>query len=99
MQLKYSCKFYAYRGNVVGKKEKLLEEFKRANTFKYKDFVALMKYLGYEKKERGGSAVAFYNKDISVGSIIYIHRPHPENEIKAGPIKSVLETLKEAGII
>ena len=44
-----------------------------------------------------GSRVRFYNEKID--SMILLHKPHPENEIKGGALKSVKTILKQEGLL
>lgn len=82
----------------MGKSEKLLVKLESVkNTFPYKDLVVLLSQLGYEKQEMAGSRVRFYNADTE--SLILLHRPHPENEIKGGALKAVKHTLKQEGLL
>lgn len=78
--------------------EKLLEKLRNArNTFPYKDLVVLLNQLGYEKQEMAGSRIRFYHTQIQ--SMILLHRPHPENEIKGGALRAVKQTLKQEGLL
>jgi hypothetical protein len=53
--------------------------------------------LGYEKKEMAGSRVRFYHEEND--ALLLLHKPHPENEIKGGALKSVKEHLKNEGVL
>lgn len=82
----------------MGKSEKLLEKLGNAkNTFPYRDLVVLLSQLGYEKQEMAGSRVRFFNAVTE--SLILLHRPHPENEIKGGALKAVKQMLKQEGLL
>ena len=82
----------------MGKTEKLLDKLSNAkNTFSYKDVVVLLNQLGYDKQEMAGSRVRFHNSE--TGHMILLHRPHPENEIKGGALKSVKHALKQEGLL
>lgn len=82
----------------MNKIEKLLEKLKNAkNTFPYKELVALLNKLEYEKCEMAGSRVRFFNA--KTAHLILLHRPHPENEIKAGALKAIKQALKQEGIL
>jgi predicted RNA binding protein YcfA (HicA-like mRNA interferase family) len=77
---------------------KLLNKLNNSkNTFVWTDLVTLLAQLGYTKKEMAGSRVRFYNEKID--SMILLHKPHPENEIKGGALKSVKTTLKQEGLL
>ncbi|WP_308422564.1 MULTISPECIES: type II toxin-antitoxin system HicA family toxin [Marinomonas] len=51
--------------------------------------------LGYEKKEMAGSRVRFYHK--GKDAMLLLHKPHPENELKGGALKSVKLHLIQEG--
>lgn len=80
----------------MSKQQKLLIKLSNANnTFVWTDLVTLLNQLGYDKQEMAGSRVRFYNGD----SIIRLHKPHPENFIKGGALKSVKLFLKDEGYL
>ncbi|WP_439242557.1 type II toxin-antitoxin system HicA family toxin [Lonepinella sp. BR2474] len=82
----------------MGKAEKLLEKLAcTKNTFVWTDLVTLLIQQGYEKQEMAGSRVRFFNAGRD--HIILLHKPHPENYIKGGALKSVKESLKQVGIL
>lgn len=85
----------------MGTKEKLVERFRvLPKDFTYKELVTLLKYLGYEKMDKGktsGSREKHFNKNTK--SIICFHKPHPGNIIKEYALKDIFETLKETGLI
>lgn len=85
------------RGNeTMTKSEKLLNKlFNTKSTFEWSDLVTLLVQLGYEKQERAGSRVRFYNSETQ--HMIHLHKPHPENQIKGGALKSVKEALRQEG--
>ncbi len=80
------------------KEEKFLQKLRNSKkTFPWRDLCSLLSSLGYEKKEMAGSRVRFYNKSLS--SLLLLHKPHPENEIKGGALKSVKSKLTEDGFL
>ena len=82
----------------MSKSEKLLNKLRLAkNTFVWSDLVTVLKHLGYQKKERAGSRVLFYNENTQ--HIIKLHKPHPENFIKGGALKSVKFALKQERLL
>lgn len=44
-----------------------------------------------------GSRVRFYNAKLD--SLILLHKPHPENELKGGALKSIKQILKQEGFL
>lgn len=82
----------------MGRAEKLLEKLVNSkNTFVWTDLVTLLSQLGYERKEMAGSRVRFYN--VELDHLILLHKPHPENYIKGGALKSVKDSLKGVGLL
>lgn len=80
----------------MGKQEKLMEKLRSARkVFPWSDLVTLLTQLGYEKKEMAGSRVRFYHQDKD--TILLLHKPHPENELKGGALKSIKVHLLEEG--
>lgn len=80
------------------KADKLLTKLKNANnTFPWKELVSLLARLGYVRQEMAGSRVRFYNAD--TGSMILLHKPHPENEIKGGALKAVKQILRQEDLL
>lgn len=80
------------------KAEKLLIKLAESkNTFIWSELVTLLTQQGYEKLEMAGSRVRFYHKEHN--HLILLHKPHPENYIKGGALKSVKDGLKQVGIL
>lgn len=82
----------------MGKNDKRLEKLRAANkTYPWLDLVALLEQLGFKLYERAGSRVVFENK--TTGVAIHLHKPHPENYLKGGALKSVRQLLKQEGYL
>ncbi len=79
----------------MNKQDKLIEKFKAAKIFKWKDMVTLLTGLGFEEIQREGSRVMFVNDEV----IIKLHKPHPGNEMKEYAVKDVKEILKSEGFL
>ena len=80
----------------MGKQDKLLGKLGVARkVFPWNELVTLLTQLGYEKKEMSGSRVCFYHKGRD--ALLLLHKPHPENELKGGALKSVKAHLKQEG--
>ncbi|WP_257294461.1 type II toxin-antitoxin system HicA family toxin [Endozoicomonas sp. YOMI1] len=74
--------------------QKLLEKLKgNPKTFPWKDVVRLLTALGYQKQEMPGSRVRFYHN--SNKHMLRLHRPHPENHLKGGALKDLIEVLNQ----
>ncbi len=63
--------------------------------FPWSDLVTLLSQLGYLKKEMEGSRVRFYHP--SKDALLLLHKPHPENELKGGALKSIKVHMKQEG--
>jgi hypothetical protein len=59
------------------------------------ELASLLKALGGEHQEGGGSRVKFV---FSGGRILSLHRPHPRPELKRYAVEDVREFLELAGI-
>lgn len=77
--------------------EKLLKQFANSPQPKWDELERLLKKLGYTKVEGSGSRVKFVN--VEKDSAIDLHKPHPENTIKAYVKKIVIEKLKQADFL
>ena len=62
-------------------------------TLPWDEIESLLKGVGCELEERGGSAVVFDKN----GQVFHAHRPHPEKEVKAYVIKEVRAYLERIG--
>ena len=72
----------------MGRTEKLLDKLAQSkSTFNWNELVSLLAQQGYEKREMAGSRVRFYNRTLE--HTILLHKPHPENYIKGGALKSL----------
>lgn len=100
MQLQISCK----KGGVkdrVSKFEKAKARIKaRPKDYTYTEAKALLSQLGfieYNKGKTSGSRVKFYREKDK--KIILLHKPHPEDIMKPGAVKQLIEYLMELGEI
>ncbi len=84
----------------MGKKEKLIQKLKLSQSgFSYDEAVTLLSSLGYELSNKGktsGSRVVF---KLDGHASIYLHKPHPQKELKAYQIKQIKEVLEQEGLI
>ena len=70
----------------MSKTEKLIAKLKQTeSTYAWRDLVALLTRIGYTKQEMAGSRIRFSKQ----GSLILLHKPHPENEIKGKALKAI----------
>ncbi|MDO8446798.1 MAG: type II toxin-antitoxin system HicA family toxin [Deltaproteobacteria bacterium] len=85
----------------MSKAEKLLQRFLAKPTdFTFDELERFLKGFGYEEAKTGktsGSRVAFLNKQTK--SVIRMHKPHPNLELKRYQLNDVEEVLKKAGVI
>lgn len=79
---------------------KLKERFrKKANDFSWDELEKLLAACGYElagQGKTGGSRRRFVHPN---GSLISLHKPHPNNILKRYQVEQVLETLTEEGFL
>lgn len=81
----------------MGKREKLIERFKRLpKDFTFEEMLTLMSIYGY-KGATSGSRVRFRN--VLNGAYVDIHRPHPGSIMKAWMMKTVFQHLKDNGLL
>lgn len=84
----------------MSKIDKLRERFlSKPKDFTYDELKVLLSYYGYNEIKKGktsGSRVAFCNKN---NRMLFLHKPHPGNVIKAYIINYVIDFLKESGEI
>ena len=82
----------------MSRQEKLLAKLlNRQASFSWPDLVTLLVGLGYRQIEGVGSRVKFDNGDPQ--AMINLHKPHPDNELKAYVKRQVIEHLKAGGSI
>lgn len=78
----------------MGRNDKRLAKLRDANkTFSWSELVSLLEHLGFKLYERAGSRVVF--EHLEKGVSIHLHKPHPENYLKGGALKSVRQILKQ----
>jgi len=66
-----------------------------SGNYQWSDLTKLFAKLGYEKQEREGSRVAFYNREKNC--LIILHKPHPGNIVKKGAQRAVIKHLNDNG--
>lgn len=85
----------------MSKKQKLIDRFKsKPRDFEYSELQTLLKSLGYEESNKGGtsgSAVSFVNHTLS--HTILLHKPHNPDILKQYQIKAILEELDNNNLI
>jgi hypothetical protein len=78
----------------MGTKEKLIERLKsRPKDFTFAEAERLLSLFGYIKSNKGktsGSRVIFFKPGKPP---IFLHRPHPQKELRAYAIEQLLDTL------
>ena len=84
----------------MGTKEKLIERLKRLpSDFTFDEAERLLTLFGYVKSNKGktsGSRVLFWKS----GRIpVFLHRPHPQKELKEYAVKQLLSELIRNGEI
>ena len=83
----------------MGKREKLIARLKdRPKDFTFGEVKNLLELLGFEmlsKGKTGGSRVKFARGSVS----LYLHKPHPRNELLSYQVKYVLDVLEREGLV
>ncbi|MEG7361915.1 type II toxin-antitoxin system HicA family toxin [Pseudomonas citronellolis] len=78
--------------------EKLLAKLlNESASFTWQELVTLLRWLGYRQLEGSGSRVKFDNGDPQ--ALINLHKPHPDNELKAYVRRQIIEHLKAGELI
>ncbi len=84
----------------MSKKEKLLKHLlSNPSDFTYEELVTLLGYFGYRQSDKGktsGSRVKFISDK---NDVIFLHKPHPRNELLEYQIKLVIKTLNKEGLL
>ena len=84
----------------MGTKEKLVERLKHLpKDLTFDEAERLLSLYGYEKSNKGrtsGSRVLFYKADKLP---VFLHRPHPQKELKEYAVKQLLTELITNGDI
>jgi len=66
--------------------------------YTYSEAKSLLKHMGFQEFAKGktsGSRVKFYREEDE--KLILLHKPHPEDTMKPGAVKQLLEFLIEIG--
>lgn len=83
----------------MSKFEKAKERIKlRPKDYTYTEAKSLLSQMGfveYQKGKTSGSRVKFYRKEDQ--KIILLHKPHPDDIMKAGAVKELSEYLSDLG--
>lgn len=84
----------------MGQKENLVQRLRsKPKDFTFHEAETLLGYLDYERLDKGktsGSRVMFVNE--THGSIL-LHKPHPQNQLKAYQVKQLITILEQEGLI
>jgi len=83
----------------MGVKEKLIKRLKsKPKDFTYDEMITALKSLGFiivKTGKTGGSRVKLKRGNIP----IYLHKPHPRNELLEYQMKNILEILEQEELI
>ncbi len=84
----------------MSQKKKLIKRLlNKPSDFTFDEAVTLLRYLGYRIDHKGktsGSRVEFVSDD---NSRVFLHKPHPDNNLKKYQIKQLIETLNKEDLI
>jgi predicted RNA binding protein YcfA (HicA-like mRNA interferase family) len=84
----------------LSRKDKLAEKLQnRTRDITWNELIALLRNLGYREAKKGrtgGSRRRFVHES---GSIITLHKPHPQNVVKKYATDQVIEILCKEGLL
>ena len=84
----------------MSQKDKLIEKLKKLpKDFTFEDAETLLNYLEYLRSNKGktsGSRVMYYREGYPP---IFLHKPHPQKELKLYQVKQLLEMLEQENLI
>lgn len=84
----------------MSKQDKLLDKLLRKpepRDFTWNELVKLLNGFGFEQVKGKGSRRKFFHSDSK--TLISIHEPHPQNELKPYQVREVVKKLKEMGVV
>ena len=83
----------------MGKKEKLIMRLKmKPKDFTFEEMETLLISLGFKKcktGKTGGSRIKY----LRAGVPVFLHKPHPKNELKTYQVNDVLTVLRKEGLV
>ena len=92
--------YYIWGGDILGRKDKLLERLlSRPTDFTFAELTTTLGHLGYYLVNTGktsGSKVAFTD---GKGDYIRIHKPHPRNILKRYQIDDIIAKFAERNML
>lgn len=84
---------------IMSRLKKMIKRIESKPTdYTFTEACALLTVLGFEIDNKGkssGSRVMF-NKE---GTCIYLHKPHPQKELRRYQIEQILEVLEREGLL
>ena len=81
----------------MGRREKLIARFlDQRKDFTWDELVRLLRGAGFEEAKASGSRRRFSHPE---GSVISLHRPHPDNIVKSYVLNEVRRCLTEENLI
>lgn len=84
----------------MGQKEKLIRKLKESpKTFTFDDTLSLLGFFEYTVSNKGrtsGSRVSFTSPNHPP---IFMHKPHPQKELKAYQVKQLIEIMEQEDLL
>ena len=83
----------------MSQKEKLIAKLRSNSSITFDEAELLLGYMSYYKSNKGrtsGSRVAFV---CSGRPPIFLHKPHPNNELKPYQVRQLVDFLKKEGLL
>lgn len=84
----------------MSKQDKLFDKLLRKpepRDFTWNELIKLLNGFGFEQVKGKGSRRKFYHPESK--TLISIHEPHPQNELKPYQVRDVVKKLKEMGVV
>ena len=83
----------------MSKKEKLIQKLQGKGSFNINDLDTLLGLLGYSKFSKGKTSGSALKYRCEGRNSIYIHKPHPGNEIKEYQRKQIVDVLEQEELV
>lgn len=84
----------------MSRREKIIKRLlSKPKDFTWNELTALLTLLGFDAiktGKTGGSRRRFIN---SAGTVITLHKPHPQNTLKSYQLEQVIEILQQEGLL
>ena len=83
----------------MSRKEKLIQKLLNKGSFTINDLDTLLGLLGYSKYNKGKTSGSALKYRCNGRNSIYIHAPHPGNDLKKYQIEQIIDVLKQEELL